>query len=730
MKNNVNPIVSVGIIVKNQEEKIEKCLKALEPLKDAISCEVIVADTGSTDKTKQIAEKYADMVFDFEWIDDFSAARNAVMDRCSGEWYFSIDSDEYLDSNINELVKFLNGDFCADATSAYVKIKNYSDKDDYSQYVEFYASRLVRMSTGTRFFGAIHERFDDRCSKNIVFLQNTVFWHDGYLKNDSENSNVKNKRNIALLEKLIEEDPDDIWRNFQAMESSYNRELECKYARKIVELVNKKVENSERLAAASYRHAVRVAMNYDLPEYDLWLNESLNKYQDSIFTQVDVRFYALSRCMTQKKYDMVIEHGKCYLDGIKNIGKNENQFQLHISVLTSASKLHRENVIISMAYAYAHLLKFNKSEEYLRKVKMPELSLGSISNWINVAYYVHEKIDISDLFTEIKRIFIDINDDDLDDFTKKKKEILMKISKEKFIDEINQQENKKNMQDDDNQEYMPENPPYDLISLLGDCDLAYSASIMMTNDRTEIELLSTKIKEWDSVPIAVYIHIMNKCVTFPAKFYNQSVNSIQDKASYVVSLLNKNFVCVGMRWLFGTDEVAYPLDKNWRYAIMLGCMRLVKWKEENSLYQYNDLLKMYINYSDKFLNWYYNQNILCEDMIIVLPEMHRFAWLLVNYKFEKDNGNNLEAIKWLRKALDVAPIMKYLINHLLKEIECDNLKLLDEKESIELYNLANKVKTILSNYPQDDPIVKEIKLSDAYKKVEYLIESPSVRFKM
>ena len=58
------PLLSIGMIVKNEERCLEKCLKALEPLRQAIPCELVIADTGSTDKTKEIAAKYADILFE------------------------------------------------------------------------------------------------------------------------------------------------------------------------------------------------------------------------------------------------------------------------------------------------------------------------------------------------------------------------------------------------------------------------------------------------------------------------------------------------------------------------------------------------------------------------------------------------------------------------------------------------------------------------------------------
>ena len=100
-------LLSIGMIVKNESRCLEKCLNALTPLRNAVSCELVIADTGSTDNTKEIAAKYADTLFDFLWVNDFSKARNAVMDRCKGKWFITIDADEYLESSPDELVAHL-----------------------------------------------------------------------------------------------------------------------------------------------------------------------------------------------------------------------------------------------------------------------------------------------------------------------------------------------------------------------------------------------------------------------------------------------------------------------------------------------------------------------------------------------------------------------------------------------------------------------------------------------
>lgn len=123
------PLLSIGMIVKNEIRCIEKCLKALQPLREAISCQLVIADTGSNDGTREVAEQYADLLFDFNWVDDFSAARNAVLDRCTGKWYLTVDADEYLDPDFSQLTDFLTGPEKEQYAFASVKQHNYIDSD-------------------------------------------------------------------------------------------------------------------------------------------------------------------------------------------------------------------------------------------------------------------------------------------------------------------------------------------------------------------------------------------------------------------------------------------------------------------------------------------------------------------------------------------------------------------------------------------------------------------------
>ena len=89
------PLLSIGMIIKNEMRCLERCLKSLEPLRAQIPCQLVIADTGSTDGSRALAERYADILVDYLWNQDFAAARNAVLERCTGIWYLTVDADDW-----------------------------------------------------------------------------------------------------------------------------------------------------------------------------------------------------------------------------------------------------------------------------------------------------------------------------------------------------------------------------------------------------------------------------------------------------------------------------------------------------------------------------------------------------------------------------------------------------------------------------------------------------------
>jgi len=143
--------ISFFCIARDEEDKIGTMLASVADYVD----EIVVVDTGSIDKTKEVAEKYADKIVDFEWIDDFSAARNFAMEQCTHEIIFWLDCDDTL----------INGDklrenalvlFDDPRNGGAFMIYQYAFDDSGNCTMEHWKMRLFRKNTFT-WGGKIHE---------------------------------------------------------------------------------------------------------------------------------------------------------------------------------------------------------------------------------------------------------------------------------------------------------------------------------------------------------------------------------------------------------------------------------------------------------------------------------------------------------------------------------------------------------------------------------------------
>lgn len=201
--------ISVCIIAKNEEARIEKCLSSIKPY----GFEIVVVDTGSTDRTKEIAADYADKVLDFVWCDDFSAARNFSLREASNNWIFMIDCDETVkDIDVEELNYFRKhlSDKVGSVSRENLVTVNGELTLNNTDYTErFFDRRLYRYT------GIIHEQLTPVRGHEIdTLLLHTTLLHTGYDMTEEE-SEAKYRRNFTLLEKQAEADPENPYLYYQ-----------------------------------------------------------------------------------------------------------------------------------------------------------------------------------------------------------------------------------------------------------------------------------------------------------------------------------------------------------------------------------------------------------------------------------------------------------------------------------------------------------------------------------
>lgn len=144
--------VSLCMIVKNEEETLARCLRSVQGVAD----EIVIVDTGSTDRTKEIAADFTDKIFDFEWIDDFSAARNFSFAQATMDYILWLDADDILTAEDAERFKSLKEQMAADLD---VVMMRYNTGFDAQGKVVFsyYRERLSRRSGDFRWREPVHE---------------------------------------------------------------------------------------------------------------------------------------------------------------------------------------------------------------------------------------------------------------------------------------------------------------------------------------------------------------------------------------------------------------------------------------------------------------------------------------------------------------------------------------------------------------------------------------------
>lgn len=207
--------ISVCIIAKNEEKNIEKCLTAIKPY----GYEIIVVDTGSTDRTKEIAKKYADKVLDFTWVDDFSAARNYSVSQASNDYVLYLDCDEVLLPMEPEEVERAISQHPDDV--GMIAMNNHYTSNGTDAVYQDYLGRFFNRKL-YHFESPIHEQITHNLSgMNYTTYKLPILTdHIGYNGTPDE-LRAKVERNNALLFRELEKEPENPYLYFQ-IGQSYN----------------------------------------------------------------------------------------------------------------------------------------------------------------------------------------------------------------------------------------------------------------------------------------------------------------------------------------------------------------------------------------------------------------------------------------------------------------------------------------------------------------------------
>jgi tetratricopeptide (TPR) repeat protein len=198
------PLLSLCTIVKNEAKNLPRCLESAREVAD----EMVVVDTGSTDDTVAVAERYGARVVHFSWCDDFSAARNTAVSHARGKWILALDADETLARDARRKLRGLLRD---ERYQAYLINIRSPLKGTRSQAAVINAwPRVFRNRPEIRYEGRVHEQISPSIARlgGTVAATELIIDHLGYHQDFSDQME-KQARNLALLERELAEHPDD-----------------------------------------------------------------------------------------------------------------------------------------------------------------------------------------------------------------------------------------------------------------------------------------------------------------------------------------------------------------------------------------------------------------------------------------------------------------------------------------------------------------------------------------
>ncbi|MCR5580334.1 MAG: glycosyltransferase, partial [Pseudobutyrivibrio sp.] len=199
-------LLTISLLCCGRADTTERCLKSLMPIRNAIDSELQVVDTGCSPETRAIVEKYADEVFDFEWINDFAAARNFQLDQANGKMLLFIDDDEFF-LDCKYIIEFFKQPDCTDYNIGGYYQRNYTDLEG-KEYEDIEVVRMCTITPETVFKGKVHEYIEPSYG-NAMFMDARA-GHYGYVYMTDEDNYNHAMRNIPLLLEMMEEEPDNL----------------------------------------------------------------------------------------------------------------------------------------------------------------------------------------------------------------------------------------------------------------------------------------------------------------------------------------------------------------------------------------------------------------------------------------------------------------------------------------------------------------------------------------
>jgi glycosyltransferase involved in cell wall biosynthesis len=645
-------LLTIGMMVKNEGKHLEECLEALSLIREALDSELIIIDTGSDDNTVEIAKKFTENVYFHEWNEHFSEMRNKVISYSKGDWYFSLDGDEIV-SNPETIINFFKSGKYKKYKTAFVTQKNYTDEKN-ENFTKILVPRLFENDEDFHFEGAVHNQPQ---FKKPIYGLSTVLDHYGYISSDKELMEKKFQRTATILKRELEKDPENIYYWYQlsrsyAMHGDNGEALDA--ILKAYNIMKDKNKNSKLKNYMNiYTQLAKIYMrNNRYGKAEEISKEALNIKKGYI----DLNYYLAGARLNLNKNEKSLDNFKKYIKLVENYEHTESKKDIRVDDETISS--------IEIAYKYVLILanNLNKDQQYAIKkgflIEKEKHLVEILTPFIEICLNNKEYLSLKTFFekkvshiSHLKYKFIQILES---------KRMTLDTDEEKELSEV-----LSNLKDD--VDYFLLNrirlrllreEKFDLSSNIFD-NIDFNKKPNYFGDMIYYLLINNNLNDEDKFEILT--SISEKNINGFIEFLNKKYDNLKDVLLIFINnnIEMKDIAKIRIKKMFG------------RYLIALTDIT----KDTNYI------IDKYLEVGTRYITRVYNKEIIEDELIYELKSKEE-AFLLYIYKAFAVKDNNLKAyIKYLRKAIDIYPLMKKVVETLLLEVKEEQDKVNEELEA-------------------------------------------------
>lgn len=656
-------LLSIVMMVKNEERYLDKTLKSLKPLMKDINSELIILDTGSDDSTVEIAKRYTDKVFFADWNNDFAHMRNISISYASGDWILILDADEQL-TNYDKLKEFFNSDLCNKYNSACITLKNILSQDEES-YSIAPMLRLFKNYDGFGYKGAIHEQ---PIFKNPIYNDIAMFNHYGYLFEDEEIKQLKDIRNKKILIEEVKKSPNDPYMNYQ-LGKNY--------------IIAKEYEDALYYMEKAYDiytkiNYIPIFVTLDLASLYINLAEFnkcerlCTKYIKKDNKNIDIFYYLATSQKQLNKHTKSIENYKRYLYLIENydITTQASNMECNFDTLN-----YKENCKINIIDSYYKLEMYEEVVKYIDDIPIKALEEAYLVIFMSL-YKLNQIEKMIELYNNISKSKVQQNE--------------FKIALESILTRVKEKDKNK------------------IYKLFCHIDDNYG--------------LLNKIRLGEKIDLEKYNEILKNekevyfgdCLYYALK-QGMQIEKILDKVNYLNIRNYINYIIINKR-----DCIIdlYNYLENITNTLNINFIKIYSCLAKSLLLhgnltgeKYEKLFFMYITYNYDYLKQLYNESLTDEELLDLLTDEDDIFTIKIIIIQKMKKNNELEYIKNMKGLLIENKKYKKSIGVLVENFKSEF------NQNEELKYLKKQYKELIKNDVNTGDIINAQNKIDEYESI-------------